>query len=190
MNKTFTELYKSLPGSWSEMKLKDFKRLDLENLEDLEGTELSASASKTLKILSRMLDISAEALGEFNAAEINKLTTKLNFFSTQPTVTKTSLKWKALEDITYNDFIEYALISQQPLENISRVIQIISVRKLDEEEINNLNMEDVFAGFFLLRQSLQKSTLSMLNRSAIKLVKIKLRNLISIVLQRLKRKKK
>lgn len=174
MNQDIKKVIELLPSNWNELKLYQFKKmLDLEVSEygDFEG--LFDGIDNTLKVLSVLSGIETEVLESMNIKDVQVMANKIAFISTEPNVKgyKSSIKWKKIDEVTYSDYVTFITLSNEPLKNIELIIQSFSLNKLTDEEINNLSMLEVHAGFFTLTKQLKRFLLNTTRRTATKLAK-------------------
>ena len=153
------ELIEKLPGSWSELTFEKYKTLldlTIEEQDDFGG--LFVGADNTIKILSRLTGASVEELEQLPLASIQQLSSRLSWMGETPEAQKTStIKWKDLDIVTYNDYITYLQLSGEPLKHMTTIIKAFSTTELTEQQIDELSVQDVITGFQLLHQHVKKS---------------------------------
>jgi hypothetical protein len=153
------ELIERLPGSWSELTFAKYKTLldlTIEEQDDFGG--LFVGADNTIKILSRLTGASVEELEQLPLASIQQLSSRLSWMGEVPEAQKTStIKWKELDKVTYNDYITYLQLSGEPLKHMTTIIKAFSTTELTEQEIDELSVQVVITGFQLLHQHVMKS---------------------------------
>lgn len=152
------DIIKSLPGSWKEMKLKDFQKvMDITISENIEQENIFDGLDNTIKVISSLTSIPVADLEELPMKEMIEVTKQISFITEIPGDSKAcSLKWKQIDKISYDDFVTFNTLAQEPLVNLVPIIKTFSVDKLSDEQVLDLNMEDVFTGFFLLNRQSKK----------------------------------
>lgn len=158
MEVTYKDLLKELPGSWSEFKLKDFmKTLDVAITDqDLETSSLFVGLDNSLKVISALCNVNVEDLESLPLWQIAELTNKLAFMADLPKEGETSIKWKTMNEMSFNDFVTYKNAESKPLHSLPLIIQACSEAKLTEEQVQNLSMAEVHSGFFTLNKMLKR----------------------------------
>lgn len=170
---TYKDLLNQLPGSWQEFKLKDFQKIvDVEVTEHDNSISSFVGADNTLKVISKLTDVALEQLEELPIYQVAQLSNKIGFISQLPEPDKkSSIKWKKLEEITYDDFITYQQLQSKALQHLPVLIKAYSKDAMTVEQIGELNMLDVYTGFFLLRKAVKKSVKRSLTSSTLQLIK-------------------
>jgi len=160
-----------LPGSWDELKLKDFQKLlDVTIKETDEFEDMFVGMDNMLSVMSKLAGVEVKELEALPFASLQKLLTKLAFIQTEPAKKfKSSIKWKKLDEITYDDYVNYINLSKAPLQNLHAIIKTFSKTVFTEEDVLEMSMRDVHTGFFLLRKMLLKSIRRMYRQSAMAL---------------------
>jgi hypothetical protein len=150
------EILELLPGSWAEYTLEMFeKTVDCVINED--NSNVLAGIENTLQVVSKITGVDISELEQLSMMDINKIGQKLSFM-TQPidTQKKTSINWKPIEKVSYDDYITFMQISEDHLRNLHQFVRVFST-ELDEQEILQLPIEDVLSGFFLLMKTVNRS---------------------------------
>lgn len=179
-------LLKLLPGSWDELKLKDFLKIVDVVVKDTDDMDnLFVGLDNMVSVISVLTSVSVKELEEFQLESVNRLVSKISFIQNQPKPAKTSIQWKKLEEISYNDYVFYISQSKDLLHNMPAIIKTFSKAELTEEQIKDLSMSEVHAGFFTLNKQLKKSTKSMLRQSLRALAKNKVKEGWKNILTRL-----
>lgn len=185
-----TELIKQLPGSWGELTLQQYQRLGTfapelnpENPLDL--------LDKYTHIISLLSGVAVDELESLPFTEMTRLIQKVAFMNNPPEPAKGStIQWKKLNEVSYDDFITFINLSQQPLENLHTIIKAISKIELTEEQVLKLSMEEVMTGFQLLQKLAKKSVNNSIRLTAILLLKQTVRDLMKHIVCKLKPKGK
>ena len=154
----YKKIYNQLPASWNELKLKDFQKVvDVEISERDEMLDSFIGTDNTLKLISKLTDTPVDRLEELPLFQVAYLSKKLEFISELPSMGKTSvIKWKNIEEISYNDYVTFQNLQHQPLQNLSTIIKAFSKNDMTEEQIGELGMEEIMTGFFLLQKVVKK----------------------------------
>ncbi len=174
------ELVEKLPGSWDELKLKDYQKFtEIEVSEQDEFDGLAIGVDNTLKVISTLSGVSIDNLEQLSYAALQPIAAKIAFMLDVPKPGKeSSIKWKTLEEITYNDFITFMQLSKEPFVNLHKIIKAFSKIEMTEEQVADLSTQDAVTGFFLLRQQNRKFFNNSIKSSAIKLFKQTIRELL------------
>lgn len=148
-------LLNNLPSSWEQVTLNQFQQLS--NIE-INTDEQFAGIENTLAVLSILSGISIEDLESLPMKELLELGNKISFITQEPEpAKKTSLtKWKDIDSISYNDFIVFLQNQEGILSNLDVFVKQFSKTELTKEEILQLPITEVLAGFFFARQKLRR----------------------------------
>jgi len=149
-----------LPGTWSELKLKEFIKLTDIIISEGEGEDevenLFVGADNILKVISVLVDIPVDQIEELNYHQVAELINKVGFITAPPEPANgLTIQWKNIEEIKYNDFVTYLNLSKEPFKNLPLMMKTFAKNQLSEQQIQNLGMDDVMAGFFLLNRQLK-----------------------------------
>lgn len=153
------ELTEQLPGSWDEMYLKDYMRLlDIQIKEhDPETDNLFVGVDNIIEVLSELTDISVDELESVPFHQIQPMVEKLSFILTPPEpLNQSTINWKKLEEITYDNFVTFLKLSADPLHNLPQIIKGLAKDKWTDEQIANMSVTEAHTGFFFLRKYLRK----------------------------------
>ena len=182
------EILKKLPTSWNEFKLKDY--LKVADVVITEDEDVLNGLENSLKLISALTDIPANELEEYSLADINLIADKISFINKLPEPGKESIiKWKNVETVKYNDFLNFMNLSKEPIKNLALIIQSFSTNEMTEDEALNLSMQECMNGFFLLTSQLKKSVHRSIHSLAVKLKKRKVKVPIMISHSKLNRNK-
>jgi hypothetical protein len=159
----YQDIIKRIPTSWETMKLEQFQKLldiILVETEDEFSGNLFIGMDNTLMVISRLTDIPVSELEAMPIQAVNEMAKRLDFMTTLPQTKVTSnVIFKEVDEITYNDFVLYSNMAQQPngvLSNLPLVLQSFAKKKMSLQEVNDLNMVDCFTGFFLSERNTKK----------------------------------
>lgn len=161
--KTYTskEILEKIPSNWSEVKFKDF--LNIINIQiNPEDDNIIDSMENIIKISSYFLQLDEEIVKQFPMVIINDILNKISFIANKPEPLKESkYNWKKkIEEPDYDSFIVYLKVSEQlekaDYTNLPLILQKFCNDNLEIEEINNMGMDEIETGFFLLRASLMR----------------------------------
>jgi hypothetical protein len=142
-----------LPSNWDEVTLLQFQ--SLLQLQITENEDYLNGFENTLKVISALSGIDVTVLEEQPMKEIVLMGAQLSFITNQPEHKKSDIKWKAMDEITYDDFVTF-ISDPDYLSNLSKFIKLFSLTTLTEEEILQLPITEVLYGFFLFRKGLKK----------------------------------
>lgn len=166
------EILEQLPSNWSELKLKDY--LKLTNIVVKTEDDGEAGIYNTFKTLSALTGLDESIFEAMPLNEIMPLANKLSFLQTMPEPKKNGIiKWKAIDEVKYNDFVNFITLCKDPFNNMAAIIKDFSVSKLSNEEILDLGMDEVHTGFFLLMKQSKKSLSNTMKTLVIRLIKNK-----------------
>lgn len=168
------EILEKLPKSWSDITLNQFQTLSTtpitENNDEFDGIDNS------LAVIAKLLNISTDDLESLPMKDINLLGNRLAFMVTPPQPAKTSIiKWKKVDEITYNDFISIIQLQEKPLENLHVFVKNFSKIELSEDEILQLPVTEVLTGFFLYRKQQRQYLKASIRSTKIQLLKTRMK---------------
>jgi hypothetical protein len=175
MKRNMKEVYDKLPGSWAELKFKDFKKiLDIPVSESDEMDGIFNGQDNSIKTLSVLSGVSVEELYQVDLVTITALTNKIDFIMVEPDPkqAKSSLKWKEIDKISYGEYITFVMLSQQPFKNLDLLIQAFSLEELTTDQIQELSMLEVYAGFFTLNQTVEKYMKTMARKTTMQIARL------------------
>ncbi len=174
-------LKKKLPTKWSEIDLETFLKLQkikINNDDTIGGIE------NTISQLSVFLDTSIEELQGLSMIELIELAQVISFTNELPNSNKTSIKWKKLEDITYDNWVSYNYYKEDILNHLDQFILDFSLNKYTKEDVLKLSIEEVYTGFFTLIHTLKRFTKRSKMRTIFQLVKLwiisKIKNIFKV----------
>jgi hypothetical protein len=156
MNKNIIE---KIPTAWKDVKVKDYQKLsEIVVTESGELDNLFVGIDNSIKVLSAFTGMTVEELEALPMNEVTQMSKRLDFMLTLPEINKKSIiKWKKLEEITYNDFILFNQFGNDFFKNLHLLIPAFSKTKISEEEVLDMNLEDMHTAFFFLRKHVIKS---------------------------------
>jgi hypothetical protein len=156
MKYNIEEIIELIPSGWDNMKLSTYLKFsDIIIKED--ETDIFNGFDNTLMIVSKITNIPFKELEKLPMGDVIKIGQKINYISNLPKVKRSKLKWKELNEITYDDFITFLQVEEKTLSNIHTFIANFTKNKLTEEEVLNMSVEEVWSGFFLFKKKLMKS---------------------------------
>lgn len=175
MKRNIKEVYDKLPASWAELKYKDFKKileLPVSESDELDG--IFNGQDNSIKTLSILSGISVEELYQMDLVTITALTKKIDFIMVEPdpTIVKSTLKWKEIDKISYGEYITFVTLAQDPLKNLDLLIQAFSSDELTKDQIDELSMLEVYAGFFTLNQPVEKYMKRMAHKTRMQIIRL------------------
>lgn len=193
------ELIKSLPGSWEELKLKDYIRLtDIQVKEDNtdDFTGLFNGMDNTIQVASILSGMEPSDLESLPMGDIGAIGAKLSFLSKEfiPS-NKSSIKWKDIEGCTYNDYITFLNLSKDPIKNLTHIVQAFGMKdgkkkkKFTNEEVLEMSVQDAMTGFFLLRILVKKYLKRSIRSSRMKVIRQVIKETWKNLLTHFKRKR-
>jgi hypothetical protein len=182
--KTTQEIIKLIPSSWDELTLAKFQLLT-ECIIEEDGTML-AGMENTIQVISKLTDIPVEDLEEYSMNDLQTIAAKLDWMLVLPVAKKKSIiKWKELDEISYNDYISFLQIQDKPFENLHIIIKNFSHTELTKEEILNISTAEAFTGFFLCRKKLAKYLNRSIKSTLIKLIWQRIKMKLKVVLNKI-----
>ena len=166
--------YEVLPNSWDEITLAQFQKLTSVIIN--EDGNMFDGMDNSISMMSKLLDISVDELEAMSMQDLAAMANKLNFMLTPPKEKATDLiKWKKVDEISYNDYVSYIQSGDKQLENLHVFIKNFSHTKLTEEEILRLPITEVINGFFLFRKELQKYLKASIRLTIFQVIKLYLK---------------
>ena len=147
-------MYEQIPASWDDVTLNQFQKIMTVEIE--EDSDVLNGVQNTLGVISKLTDVPINELEDLPMGEIQKLAKKLDFIVVPPTSDKKDsvIKWKSLDEITYNDYVNFIQLREKMTENLHVFVKNFSKVDMTDEEILALPIEEVLVGFFLLKQML------------------------------------
>jgi len=173
-------LIKNLPTSWKELKLKDYlKIVDISLIEytnDLYEADF-VKLDNAIRVLSSLTGLTINEIEYLPVSYVNQMVAKIAFMDKLPSERiKPSFKIKRIEQITFEEYVSFLNYTSKPeliFPNLSNIIKQFSTTQLTEREIENLNMEEILACFFLSKKKLKKSLTNLMLQAVKKLMRIK-----------------
>jgi hypothetical protein len=181
----FKEIYNKLPATWEQLTLKDYLKLspvlnddEPEPIdEDIFTIKMLSDMDKNIQVLSLLTDVSIEAIEALTMGELIRLTQRVEFLSTPPKETKTTIKYKQYNELSYGDWTTFqklnldfseASILSSAVANLPLMLSVFALDKSHNEVFFlNQSLPEVLAGFFIVNKSLRKYIRS-LERSLLK----------------------
>ncbi|MFT3908324.1 MAG: hypothetical protein QM737_02775 [Ferruginibacter sp.] len=155
MEQRVNELLSALPATWSDIKLKDFMKIDTENIvEEHELGNEFAYADNAIKIVSQLTGATIDELESLPFVQLGKLTNKVSFLYKVPEINlKSKFEWKNVEEMSYGDLNVYLQLYQKPKEYMQLIIRAFSKKELSEEQVLEMSMYDIHSAFFFAKGS-------------------------------------
>jgi len=180
-------LLKLLPGSWDELKLKDYLKLFKVKVKETDDIDNQfVDMDNLLGTLSALTGVPENELEQFPLESVNRLATKILFIHQLPVDKKPKTRLKKIEELTYNDYVFFVSHAKDVWSVMPAIIKSFLKDDLTEEQINNFSMQEVHAIFFTLNKRLRKLTRSMLRHSRLALAKNIMRQAWKTILTKLK----
>ena len=171
MTKEYTEqeLLDKIPGSWGEMTLSkyhDWITTADAPIESDSVDNMFVSLENSINVSSYFLGFSPDIIKQFPITTVNKINSKLAFLGSVPEpLKKPKYNWiTKIEDISTNDWIIYLKIFDQlrneDYRNFKLLVRTCCKDELTDEQLDNITLDEVETGFFLLRRLLRKYGIS------------------------------
>lgn len=185
MKNKINEILDKLPSNWSEVKVSDFIKLgEIDIIESADFNNQLDGIENTLQVISVFTDIPVSELEEYTYLELLPMGKKLDFMLTLPEVKKeSSIKWKSISDITYNDFVVYQQVATNLYQNLHLIIPAFSVNKISAEEALEMSVEEIHTAFFLLRKDVKKYLKRMKFYLKLRLLKLQSKKILKMIYQ-------
>ncbi|HEX4375280.1 MAG TPA: hypothetical protein VHZ50_18385, partial [Puia sp.] len=112
-----------------------------------------------LSVLSALLDIPVDVLSQQPASIVLPLVDRIMFITVPPVVDvkKSKIRWKDINSLTYDNFIMITKCIDKSLEKSEYLIAAMMEDEMSSDDILELSMSEIQAGFFLLVKHTQKS---------------------------------
>jgi len=164
------ELLDMLPSGWNDITLEKFIKIITEVEVKEHGEDMFLlNLENSINISSVFIGLDTEIIEQLPLQTIKKMDNKLSFLSKRPEPKEVTIyKWvKEIDEPDYDSFIIYTKMAEllykpekefkdMAYQNLPLFIRKICLDKLTLTEINQLPMDEVETGFFLLRKSLRK----------------------------------
>lgn len=187
MKRDYNKITAALPSNWNELKLWQYRKIEQITLKDSDDVDNDfVSQERTLAIISVLTEIPFEELMETPYALIVPMAHKLAFTTILPKYEKnlSTIKWKTIEEVKYDDFVNYLQLSKDPMGNIVPIVKAFSHNKMTEEEINQLSMLEVYSSFFTLKKYVRRFIMTMFMSLAVLLLKQSIREIVKRLMKR------
>lgn len=152
-----TNLLDKMPRSYDELHYKKYFKimtsLPAEQPEHMDKEEWDRFI--TFTILSILLDTPIIDLENLPAYQLLQLIDITQFFSKYPKTSKKTIKIKDIKSLTYDDFVNYTKLKEQPFENIGEILKIMVLDKTPDE-IENFTASQAYEVFFSLNKTTEK----------------------------------
>lgn len=166
----YSKTLKEMPGSYSELPFK--KYLNIYNKFGPDGLE------NQLMVLEELTGVKREVLecipydrGGYGMIELIR---KSKFLFEEYKPKKSNLKLKKYDELTY-DIMLFIGRSEDAIKDLPKLISLMSIDKLTEDEVLELPASDVYDGFFLFRKDMKKLLLSGINSTLWKMLKLQMK---------------
>lgn len=149
-----------LPDSWETFTMEMFMKTSKSTINE-DSNDILAGIENSLEVVSKITNIPVEELEQLSMFDIQKIGKQLDFMTKPFNPDELStIDWKTLEEITYDNYIQFLQVSEDTLANLNVFIKSFA-KNMTDDQINRLNIKDVISGFFLLksyvRQYLKRS---------------------------------
>jgi len=186
-----------LPTSWESMKFSDYNKcmnVPITEAVDDEDDQRFSSVNNSYKILSALTGEPFKYFEYIPYANIVPLIQKINFMFTEPKAGefKHTKKVKKMEEVTYNEFVEFLQLFKDPVNNMAKIVALFTYKqdgsKYTEEDVNNFSVAEVYSIFFTLNKLSQKSIKLFRKRALIQLMKLAIKGIIKYLIILFKQK--
>ncbi|RZK66754.1 MAG: hypothetical protein EOO85_26415, partial [Pedobacter sp.] len=146
-----------IPATWSQVKLKDYLKL-LPIIEDIDDdTEVLQAAFYvfTKQMINQV---------ELKPDELIAIENQLRFIATPPKG-NSNIKWKPLNELDFQSYINYQKLSEDPINNLHEIVKVFAP---DGDDVEDVSVEDAMACFFLQSRLMKKRLISFLISSMFK----------------------
>ncbi|TWR26912.1 hypothetical protein FPZ42_07710 [Mucilaginibacter achroorhodeus] len=178
-------LINRLPKSYDELNHKIYfdiiNTLPSEKPDWIEDDEEWGSYIQ-FSILSKLLNIPVIDLERLPVTEIIPLMNGIAYFNNEPQPSKTSLKVKVIDSLTYDEFVNYQKLMPNHLNHVTEIMKLV-VANRSEQEIESMSVSEVYEGFFMLQTSTKKSLRTFQISLAKRLVKMSLKQIWRMILK-------
>ncbi|MES2062743.1 MAG: hypothetical protein V4456_12535 [Bacteroidota bacterium] len=166
------KLIDKLPTSYHEINYKTYiqiiQTIPAEKPDEWDDDEYKSFLN--LAPLSILLDVPVIDLERLPAAELIPMLQRVQFMAEPPKEAKTSLTLKAMDELTYDEFVSYQSLKVDAWANMPRILKII-IKDKTSAEIDQLSISEVYAIFFTLNKSTKRFTTLLIRSLALKIVK-------------------
>jgi hypothetical protein len=181
------DLIKRIPRSYKEVPyLKYIQIMQIlpdgqiaELIESGEYDEAEYNTYVQYEMLSILLDVPVSELTTLPATAIISLLTAINFMNVQVSNVTSNIEVKTVEEITYNEYVSYNTLMQNndKWQSMPQLLSML-IKNKTQAEIDQLSIYDVMGFFLRLKIGLQKSTLSFQLSLALKIIKLRVKEIM------------
>ncbi|TFF34397.1 hypothetical protein [Mucilaginibacter psychrotolerans] len=166
------KLIDKLPTSYDQINYKTYvqilQTIPAEKPDEWDDDEYKSYLN--LAPLSILLDVPVIDLERLPATELMPMLQRVQFMAGPIKNAKTSLSLKAMDELTYDEFVTYQSLKVDAWANMPRILKMI-VKDKTAEEIDQLSISEVYAVFFTLSKSTKRFTTLLIRSLALKMVK-------------------
>ncbi|MDY0906581.1 hypothetical protein [Pedobacter sp. CFBP9032] len=139
---------KMLPSNWSQVTVKDYLRfIELLEFEETDGMLIVEAAFFTFTGFN-LSDVNVKP------DEVDAIVKRLTFIGEFPKEPETALKFKSMNELSYQEYITFQkLIQGNYVANLHHIAKIFVKGEINEDTIS---VNDAMACFFLLNQKMNK----------------------------------
>lgn len=162
----------NIPNSWDDIPFETY--LKLANIPFKEDATSEDELRYQLEITSIITGYSVESIRELKANDFMILLNHLSFLKEKVDITKydkTKIKFKPLDDLTFDEFVQYENSKKNMNDNVVTILSIFLNGEKSEQDILNMPTTEVLASFFTLRNTLinyMNTSLKSLSRKILK----------------------
>ncbi|WP_428329036.1 hypothetical protein [Mucilaginibacter sp.] len=170
----YKEILQKLPGTWAELKLKDYIKLspviqepeeDVLPDPDIFTNQYLTELDKNVHIISLLTDVPVEEIEKLTMVQLDEAVNKISFISTAPEQVKTQIKYKQFSELSYDNFITFQKLSldftpekilSSAINNLPLMLSVFSKDNLKEDYFLELSIPEIITGFFFVNLNIQK----------------------------------
>jgi hypothetical protein len=154
MTKELKEKLDNLPTSWNETTLEQYLKL-IHALPAENDITTTSDIDVPLLIISILTDTDFSLLEELSLKDILPLVNKISFVYTSPEQATIGYKCKDISELTYDEFVTYMQMKDEPYANITKLLPIF-FPELKDKDLDKFSITTINACFFLLSKNLQR----------------------------------
>lgn len=180
------ELLTKLPSNWNEISIWQFQTLtECAITDDNDGLD---GIQNSLEVISKLTGEHLDVLEQLPMSQINQLGNKLSFMVNPPELTKdTLLKWKTLDEITFNDYITFLQVQKEPMKNLALIVKTFTKSDFTEADILAMPVTEFNSGFFLFSKESNQYLKRLIRSTKWKVVKLTMKEKLKGWLGRIKK---
>ena len=174
---------KKLPNNWNDLTFGDYmKTLSIKDIPEGLTQEQTVvyNMKRSVDLIVLLTGKTAEEINSMQSSVVMGYMKNLSFLGTEIPVTKIKHKAKKVEEITYEDFINYINYtrSENAVLNLPKILPLF-IRDLTEDQILSLPTDYVFGCFFLLKKTARKYYRYSLFRTMRQIIRYKIIEMLS-----------